>query len=547
VSSAEDSSNMFMNCYSLTGGSGTVYSRSYTDSTLACTDNLPVKAGYFTQRGVTFSPSNGRLTLNGDKFDREDVWVYRENPEVKEVRAEPGTKLPENCDYLFGGPEPDLWWQNLAAFDLFEADTRHVTSMGGMFANLSKLTNLDLTTFDTSNVQFLDYMFEGCDALKTVDLTSFNIDAARSMGYMFHGCTQLKTIYVGDRWGGCPDGYEMFRDCLKLMGGNGTVYDSSRTDEYYARIDSYSQRGYLTQKTVAFKTNSMTLGGSIALNFYVQLDDIPESYLPDTYVEFEHNGQYDFVMLDPEKRNKIGYYGFTCPINSVSMADSVRATLHYIDRNGKSRAIRTRTTAENYLYRFNSSFGDKTWELIKAINDYGYYMQRYLSVHSAAPWELGVDHAAMEKPYLEPWSMDTQDYTASVRAALAPFKKTKTIAGDIEDIKYSLVLESDTTLNIKIKPKSGYTGNVKITLDGSTVTPKKLSDGRLQVSVRSIPAHRLGDAHTIKVTTGSKTSTFKASPLSYAYDCFTTTKDSSERYAMIALYRYYKTTVDYKN
>ena len=40
----------------------------------------------------------------------------------------------------------------------------------------------------------------------------------------------------------------MFYNCSKLVGGNGTVYDSSNTDATYARIDTAENPGYLTKK-----------------------------------------------------------------------------------------------------------------------------------------------------------------------------------------------------------------------------------------------------------------------------------------------------------
>lgn len=40
----------------------------------------------------------------------------------------------------------------------------------------------------------------------------------------------------------------VFDGCSKLVGGNGTVYDSTHTDATYARIDTAENPGYLTKK-----------------------------------------------------------------------------------------------------------------------------------------------------------------------------------------------------------------------------------------------------------------------------------------------------------
>ena len=41
---------------------------------------------------------------------------------------------------------------------------------------------------------------------------------------------------------------EMFASCPKLVGGNGTVFDSTKLDKTYARVDSADAPGYFTVK-----------------------------------------------------------------------------------------------------------------------------------------------------------------------------------------------------------------------------------------------------------------------------------------------------------
>ncbi len=64
------------------------------------------------------------------------------------------------------------------------------------------------------------------------------------------GCSKLTTIYVGDSWStsNVTSSSMMFVNCTRLVGGNGTVYNSSYTNATYARIDTASTPGYLTRK-----------------------------------------------------------------------------------------------------------------------------------------------------------------------------------------------------------------------------------------------------------------------------------------------------------
>ena len=67
---------------------------------------------------------------------------------------------------------------------------------------------------------------------------------------MFDYCTNLETIYAGNKWKTTqitPKQY-LFRDCKKLVGGEGTAYNDLHTDTKYARIDGGPDApGYLTK------------------------------------------------------------------------------------------------------------------------------------------------------------------------------------------------------------------------------------------------------------------------------------------------------------
>lgn len=74
---------------------------------------------------------------------------------------------------------------------------------------------------------------------------------------MFSKCANLSTIYVNEYDSSTEKGWttenvisssEMFKSCIKLVGGNGTKYNSSYQDATYARIDTAENPGYLTKK-----------------------------------------------------------------------------------------------------------------------------------------------------------------------------------------------------------------------------------------------------------------------------------------------------------
>jgi len=83
------------------------------------------------------------------------------------------------------------------------------------------------------------------------------------MYQMFYNSTNLETIYVSDEfnilnlvtdstYNGSTD---MFKGCTSLVGGSGTVYNSSKINKEYARIDNPpNSPGYFTD--IKDKTNN---------------------------------------------------------------------------------------------------------------------------------------------------------------------------------------------------------------------------------------------------------------------------------------------------
>ena len=145
--------------------------------------------------------------------------------------------------------------KSLKNIDLSNFNTSHAVFFDGMFCECESLATLDLSSFDTRNSESMYLMFKGCTSLKRLDLTNFVTDKVNDMRSMFEGCNQLKAIYVGDGWSTesateeseYTGSVDMFKDCLKLVGGAGTVYDADHTNNEYAHVDGGSSNpGYFT-------------------------------------------------------------------------------------------------------------------------------------------------------------------------------------------------------------------------------------------------------------------------------------------------------------
>ena len=140
---------------------------------------------------------------------------------------------------------------NLTGLDVSHFNTEKVTNMQQMFSCCYSLKDLDLTHFDTRKVTNMRHMLSFCKSLEELDLRSFETGKVTDMGCMFRSSSKLKTITVAEDWdmSQVADSEDMFDMCYSLVGGSGTTYDSSHTDNTYARIDGGTDSpGYFTFK-----------------------------------------------------------------------------------------------------------------------------------------------------------------------------------------------------------------------------------------------------------------------------------------------------------
>ena len=126
-----------------------------------------------------------------------------------------------------------------------------------LFYYLRGLTSIDLSNFKTDGVKDMSYMFDNSSELTSLDVSNFNTSQVTGMRSMFDNCSGLTSLYVSEYNSETKKGWttenvisssEMFKSCIKLVGGNGTKYNSSYQDATYARIDTAENPGYLTKK-----------------------------------------------------------------------------------------------------------------------------------------------------------------------------------------------------------------------------------------------------------------------------------------------------------
>ena len=168
--------------------------------------------------------------------------------------------------------------KSLTDLDLSNFDTTGVTDMSHTFAYTPALKKLNISTWDTSNCQYMDGFLLGSglenvdlshfdvstvsnmqsmfaqSKLKVIDLSNWNMRSVKgrtsiNMTSMFNGCTELKTIYVTPDFKCDFNSATVFTNSTKIVGGNGTTYNSSNvTGQYLAAYEKGATGvGYATK------------------------------------------------------------------------------------------------------------------------------------------------------------------------------------------------------------------------------------------------------------------------------------------------------------
>ena len=283
---------MFNCCTSILGGEGTTYDINHVDASYARIDGAPNKPGYFTfkEKGVQpYAVYNDNALLfyydkemssrTGDVYSIYGTgWVSDHSTDIKVVMFTPSfadarptstsrwfyncTNLTTvqrlknlNTSYVTDMTAMFYNCQNLIKLDVGGFDTRNVEDMTGLFYRCYRLEGLDVSGWYTKRdvLKKVDGMFYGCESLTTIDLSNWETRDVTNMSAMFFNCKNLTTIYCGNGWTtqSVNNSEDMFKNCIKLVGGMGTTYNENFTDKTYAREDEGTSRpGYLTKKKI---------------------------------------------------------------------------------------------------------------------------------------------------------------------------------------------------------------------------------------------------------------------------------------------------------
>ena len=234
-----------------------------------------------------------------------------------------------SMDYMF------TYCSSLTNLDISSFKATNVSSTRHMFYNDQNLVSLDMSNFNTNSLKDANGMFAYCSKLTSLDISSFNTSNVLTMYEIFKGCTLLEKIYVSNKFivSNLVDNYnhngtiengkaDIFTDSLNLVGGSGTVYNSSYTDSSYAVVDMayYDESGSIVSGTPGYLTLRNIIPNNYERVSYIEtsktqyittditIGDIKDKYTMD--IEFEALSLYDYNTLWGSTLNEDTYEGW---------------------------------------------------------------------------------------------------------------------------------------------------------------------------------------------------------------------------------------------
>lgn len=282
---------------------------------------------------------------------------------------------------------------------------------------------------------------------------------------------------------------------------------------------------------------TLTLDGTIGVNFYVDMSNVNEADWENYSMKFTVNGEDKTVNLDKNAFRTFSdktYYRFTCPVAAKQMTDTITAQI----MNGgtavsKEYTYSVRKYCENAI---KNSDDDTLVTLLKAMLNYGGYAQTYFNYKT---------ENLANKDYVDDLSSVNLEQLSNYQ-----LKETGNLPKGIQ-IGSTLILESDTKIRFYITLDDSATiSDYQFKLDGEKCTPIENNgvtvnrDAQYYIEVSGITANNLGKAYTLSVDDYS----VSYSAMTYAYNVLNSNNaDTKLPNTVKALYLYQQAAKDYQN
>lgn len=285
---------------------------------------------------------------------------------------------------------------------------------------------------------------------------------------------------------------------------------------------------------------SLSLSDDIGLNFVMQLSDSLLIDKDNTYVEFTPEGSKKSTRVYLKDADKVNYNGTDCysfkyRVNAAEMTKKVNAVLHCNDWTGQTYSYSVYDYASKILAEPESSEYKSSAPLIKAMLNYGGYVQTYFNEKTDALANKGLYNKTND-PVLTTNTTVSKDYNYAV------FNNNI----GVSFIGGSLVLNSGTDLKLYYSINDqNMANNINVSVNGQNVAPEY--DGNIMcVRVPDISISSIGDTYNVKISVNGKELNQKYSAMTYMYKALNSQNSNTKLNNVVkALYLYNEAAKQY--
>ena len=339
---------------------------------------------------------------------------------------------------------------------------------------------------------------------------------------------------TSDSYSGAVTLSKTFRD------ENGNIYGATDSADNSALAGKT-----LTPCEGIFAGYSLSLGGDIGVNFYLDLPD--EALAQGVRIDFAWNGKTDSVTFDSnstaETREGVaGLYKATCNVCAAEMNDAVTACVTVGESAGPVETVsrKVRDYADYILANKDGKYSDKLITLVKSMLNYGANAQTQFEHNTDALANAGVGY---------PLSSLNDNEINGIAGAVPEKDSMHALLADkgIAYHGYSLILNTKTTLRFYFKKDGAdYTQLALLNSAGANVgTVQDQDTDDCYIEVGDISAFELGDCYELKF---GDTTLGSFSALSYVKDVLQNNNGAQPiTDTVTALYRYHEAAAAYFN
>ena len=379
------------------------------------------------------------------------------------------------------------------------------TAIGDDMGTTEKVEGKTTEQYKTGEVAYL--LSQGCSTGEGDDTVTYDGSIwGQTIGTDNYPTLGGAKVYKNAIYNGCvgkpgePVSYKYSNTEKNTYGEHPDLDNDGKCDDCGAIIDGIGAKlaGY-----------SLSLTGNIGVNFYMELSNkiIADK---DAYMQFTlPNGTVTKVLVSEAQTNTTinaekTYYRFPCEVASYEMTQDIKAQM--FDGNGKCGKEYTYTVRDyaQYLIDHVDLYQD-AYPFAVAMLNYGACSQKYFN--------KAVDELANK--YLTDDELEIPDQFDGYINGFVANKAENKVLGQFAGL--SMVLKSETTLNIFYEPKEGIdVSKLNFIVDGKEITPVKRGQYYI-LSLENIKANELGNSKKFTVTDGTNTLSGDYCAMMYCY------------------------------